>query len=44
MAFRLASNEGGVMMPELGRNTVHEDGLKLVRQWIASLPGRCTSP
>jgi uncharacterized repeat protein (TIGR03806 family) len=44
MAFRLASNEGGVMMPELGRNTVHEDGLKLVRQWIASLPGRCSSP
>jgi uncharacterized repeat protein (TIGR03806 family) len=44
MAFRLASNEGGVMMPELGRNTVHEDGLKLVRQWIGSLPGRCTSP
>ncbi|MGM9490567.1 SO2930 family diheme c-type cytochrome [Ideonella sp. YS5] len=44
MAFRLASNEGGVMMPELGRNTVHEDGLRLVRQWIASLPGRCTSP
>ena len=44
MAFRMASTEGGVMMPELGRNTVHEDGLRLVRQWIASLPGRCTSP
>ncbi|HJV67996.1 SO2930 family diheme c-type cytochrome [Ideonella sp.] len=44
MAWRMASTEGGVMMPELGRNTVHEEGLQLVRQWIASLPGRCTSP
>jgi uncharacterized repeat protein (TIGR03806 family) len=42
MAWRMASNEGGVMMPELGRSTVHEEGLALVRQWIASLPGRCT--
>ncbi|WP_374562215.1 SO2930 family diheme c-type cytochrome [Ideonella sp.] len=44
MAWRLASTEGGVMMPELGRNTVHEEGLRLVRQWIASLPGRCSPP
>jgi uncharacterized repeat protein (TIGR03806 family) len=44
MAFRMASNEGGVMMPELGRSTVHEEGLRLVRQWIASLPGRCAPP
>ena len=29
------------MMPELGRNTVHEEGLQLIRQWIASLPGHC---
>jgi uncharacterized repeat protein (TIGR03806 family) len=41
MAFRLASTEGGVMMPELGRSTVHEEGLRLVRQWIATLPGHC---
>jgi hypothetical protein len=41
MTFRMASTEGGVMMPELGRNTVDEDGLRLVRQWVASLPGRC---
>ncbi len=44
MAWRLASTEGGVMMPELGRNTMHEEGLRLVRQWIASLPGRCSPP
>ncbi|MFO1340154.1 MAG: SO2930 family diheme c-type cytochrome [Burkholderiaceae bacterium] len=41
MTFRLGSTEGGVMMPELGRSTVHEEGLRLVRQWIGSLAGRC---
>lgn len=41
MTWRMASTEGGVMMPELGRNTVDEEGLRLVRQWVASLPGRC---
>jgi hypothetical protein len=30
-------------MPEIGRNTVHEEGLRLVRQWIASLPGSCSA-
>ncbi|MEK8029188.1 SO2930 family diheme c-type cytochrome [Ideonella sp. DXS29W] len=43
MTWRLASTEGGVMMPELGRNTVHEEGLQLIRQWISSLPGRCNA-
>ncbi|MDN3922896.1 SO2930 family diheme c-type cytochrome [Roseateles violae] len=41
MSFRLASQEGGVMMPELGRSTVHEEGMQLIREWIAALPGRC---
>jgi uncharacterized repeat protein (TIGR03806 family) len=31
LAFRLASTEGGVMMPELGRNTVHQEGVQLIR-------------
>ena len=43
MAFRMASAEGGVMMPELGRSTIHEDGLRLVRQWITALPGQCAT-
>jgi hypothetical protein len=29
------------MMPELGRNTVHEEGVKLIRAWIAAMPGSC---
>lgn len=41
LAFRLASTEGGVMMPELGRSTVHREGVQLIRDWIATLPGHC---
>lgn len=37
MAHRMASTEAGVAMPELGRSTVHIEGLALIRQWIASL-------
>ena len=37
IAYRLASTEPGVMMPQLGRSLVHEEGLKLVRDYIASL-------
>jgi len=29
------------MMPELGRSLVHEEGLKLIRDWISSIPGQC---
>ena len=43
MLFRLASSEGGVMMPELGRTTVHREGLALIRQWVASLSGGCVA-
>jgi uncharacterized repeat protein (TIGR03806 family) len=41
LPYRLASTEGGVMMPELGRNTVHQEGVRLIRDWIASMPGHC---
>jgi uncharacterized repeat protein (TIGR03806 family) len=41
MAFRLASNDGGIMMPELGRSSVHDEGLKLIREWIKAMPGNC---
>ena len=41
LPFRLASTEGGVMMPELGRSTVHQEGVQLIRDWIASMPGHC---
>ena len=44
LTYRLASNEGGVMMPELGRSTVHQEGVQLIRDWIASMPGHCSLP
>jgi uncharacterized repeat protein (TIGR03806 family) len=41
LPFRMASNEPGVMMPEQGRGTVHREGLALIRDWIAAMPGAC---
>jgi uncharacterized repeat protein (TIGR03806 family) len=41
LPFRMASRETGVMMPEQGRGTVHQEGVALIRDWIASLPGSC---
>jgi len=43
LPFRMASREPGVMMPEQGRGTVHREGLELIREWIAAMPGECGS-
>jgi len=43
LTFRMASREPGVMMPEQGRGTVHREGLQLIRDWIAAMPGACSS-
>jgi uncharacterized repeat protein (TIGR03806 family) len=40
LVHRMASTEPGVMMPELSRSLVHEEGLALVRAYIASLKPR----
>ncbi len=37
IAYRMASVDPGVMMPELGRSIVHEEGLALVRDYIAKM-------
>ena len=37
IAYRMASTEPGVMMPELGRSVVHAEGLALVRDYIARM-------
>jgi uncharacterized repeat protein (TIGR03806 family) len=42
LPFRMASREPGVMMPEQGRGTVHQEGLALIRAWITTLPGACS--
>ncbi|KCZ50966.1 hypothetical protein HY29_06340 [Hyphomonas beringensis] len=37
LTFRMASDEAGIAMPELGRSVVDERGLAVVNEWIASL-------
>jgi hypothetical protein len=37
----MRSTEPDVAMPELGRALLHEEGIALVRRWIASLSGEC---
>jgi uncharacterized repeat protein (TIGR03806 family) len=38
LLYRIGSTEPGVMMPELGRRLIDEEGVALIREWIASLP------
>lgn len=39
--YRLSSTEPGTMMPEIGRSTVHRQGVALIKAWIAAQPGSC---
>lgn len=41
LVFRIESTEADIKMPELGRNLVDAEGLALIREWIAQLPGSC---
>jgi uncharacterized repeat protein (TIGR03806 family) len=41
LLHRITSSEAGVMMPEMGRNTTHKEGVALIRDWIAATPGNC---
>ena len=41
LVYRMESLNPGEMMPELGRTMVHEEGVALIREWIASLEGGC---
>ncbi len=38
LIHRLESTDPGVMMPELGRRSVHVEGVKLVKEWVEGLP------
>lgn len=37
LLFRITSTHPGIMMPELGRKLVHEEGVQLIRDWITQL-------
>jgi uncharacterized repeat protein (TIGR03806 family) len=41
LTYRMASQQADIMMPELGRSLVHEEGLALISDWIATMPGDC---
>lgn len=41
LSYRMASVDLGAMMPELGRSTVHEEGVELINRWITSMEGEC---
>lgn len=38
LAFRIETTDSRHRMPELGRNTVHQEGVQLIRRWIGLLP------
>ncbi len=40
--FRMETTDPGAMMPELGRAVIHEEGVALIRQWIAGMEGGCS--
>lgn len=41
LSYRIFSDEVGVLMPEVGRSLVHQEGLALVNAWIRDMPGDC---
>lgn len=42
--FRMSTLDPRHKMPELGRNTVHEEGVALIYNWINNLPAESCSP
>jgi len=36
-------NDPGKMMPQIGRKLVHQEGVELIRSWIASMPDHAAS-
>ena len=44
LVFRMADDDPATRMPEIGRSIVHQRGLAVVTDWIASLPDECAEP
>jgi uncharacterized repeat protein (TIGR03806 family) len=44
LLYRMESTDPGVMMPELSRSLVHDEGIALIREWIAKMPGSAGIP
>jgi uncharacterized repeat protein (TIGR03806 family) len=41
LLYRMEHDDPAIMMPELGRAVSHEEGVAVIRDWIAALPGKC---
>jgi len=41
MLYRMQQTDPAIAMPELGRSTVHAEGVALIHDWIAAMPGSC---
>jgi len=41
ITFRMNSHDPAIMMPELGRSVVHQEGVALIAQWIDAMEGQC---
>jgi uncharacterized repeat protein (TIGR03806 family) len=41
LVYRMEHSDPAIAMPELGRGVVHAQGVALIRDWIAALPGEC---
>ncbi len=41
LIHRMESLDRKVMMPDVGHSVVDRDGVKLIREWIAKMPGIC---
>ena len=38
LLYRMDSAEPGIAMPELGRSTIHREGVATIRRWIDAMP------
>jgi uncharacterized repeat protein (TIGR03806 family) len=37
LSFRMQTNDPGIAMPELGREQVHKEGVRLIKEWIKQM-------
>ena len=41
LLYRMQHTEPDIVMPELGRSTVHGEGMALIHDWISTMSGKC---
>ena len=41
LLFRMETDDPATRMPETGRSLSHREGVNLIRDWIAGMPGEC---